>query len=199
MARPSGLPSSFTTSRPSWRSLVSTSRTSSWPRSIAVGASDGRSSKSSRAWRSSASAAGSSGRCSTGTATRSASTSGWGPGPIPNGPCTASRARRSQRLAENRSRMEVLHPKKLETHPGDSIVSWARGQLEIAREILDNPGGGLLFATQTIGQVSSALRERDLTRWEDAVALLDRVEDAAVRREFDTARTLLDQAVAKLP
>ena len=94
--------------------------------------------------------------------------------------------------------MEVLHPKKLETHPGDSIVSWARGQLEIARQILDNPGGGLLFATQTIGQVSSALRERDLARWEDAVALLDRVEDAAVRREFDIARTLLDDVLHKL-
>jgi hypothetical protein len=94
--------------------------------------------------------------------------------------------------------MEVLHPKKLETHPGDSIVGWARAQLEIARQILDNPRGGLLFATQTIGQVSSALRERDLARWEDAAALLDRVEDAAVRREFDTARTLLDDVVRKL-
>ena len=94
--------------------------------------------------------------------------------------------------------MEVLHPKKLETHPGDSILGWARGQLEIAREILDNPGGGLLFATQTIGQVSSALRERDPARWEDVVALLDRIEDAAVRREFDTARTVLGQVLAKL-
>jgi hypothetical protein len=94
--------------------------------------------------------------------------------------------------------MDVLHPKKLETHPGASIVAWARGQLEIAREILDNPGGGLLFATQTVGQVSSALRERDLVRWEDVVALLGHVEDAAVRREFDTARTLLDQALAGL-
>ena len=94
--------------------------------------------------------------------------------------------------------MEVLHPKKLETHPGDSIVGWARGQLEIAREILDNPGGGLLFATQTIGQVSSGLRERDVARWEDVVAMLDRVEDSAVRREFEAARTLLDQVLAKL-
>jgi hypothetical protein len=94
--------------------------------------------------------------------------------------------------------MEVLHPKKLETHPGDSILGWARAQLEIARQILDNPGGGLLFATQTIGQVSSALRERDLARWEDVIALLDRVEDAAVRREFDTARTLLDDVLGKL-
>jgi hypothetical protein len=94
--------------------------------------------------------------------------------------------------------MEVLHPKKLETHPGDSIVGWARAQLEIARQILDNPGGGLLFATQTIGQVKSGLQERDAARWEDVVALLDRVEAAAVRREFDTARGLLDDVATKL-
>jgi hypothetical protein len=94
--------------------------------------------------------------------------------------------------------MEILHPKKLETHPGDSVIAWARGQLQIAREILDNPGGGLLFATQTIGQVSSALRDRDLARWDNVIALLDRVEDAGVRREFDTARKLLDEALAKL-
>jgi len=94
--------------------------------------------------------------------------------------------------------MEVLHPKKLETHPGESLVPWARGQLQIAREILDNPGGGLLFATQTVGQVKSALHERDAARWEDVVAVLDRVEDAGVRREFDIARTLLDDLLAKL-
>jgi hypothetical protein len=94
--------------------------------------------------------------------------------------------------------MDVLRPKELENHPGDSIVGWARGQLGIARDILDNPGGGLLFATQTVGQVSSALRERDLARWEAVTALLDRVEDAAVRREFDTARKLLDEARTKL-
>jgi hypothetical protein len=94
--------------------------------------------------------------------------------------------------------MEVLRPKKLETHPGDSVVGWARGQLEIAGQILDNPGGGLLFATQTIGQVKSGLHDRDAARWEDVVALLDRVEDAAVRREFDTARALLDGVIAKL-
>jgi hypothetical protein len=94
--------------------------------------------------------------------------------------------------------MEVLQPKKLETHPGDSIVGWARAQLAIARDILDNPGGGLLFATQTVGQVSSALRERDLARWENVIALLDRVEDAGVRREFEIARSLLDEALKKL-
>ena len=94
--------------------------------------------------------------------------------------------------------MEVLHPKRLETHPGDSIVGWARAQLAIARDILDNPGGGLLFATQTVGQVSSALRDRDLARWEGVIALLGQAEDAAVRREFDVARKLLGEALAKL-
>ena len=94
--------------------------------------------------------------------------------------------------------MDVLHPKALDTHPGDRIVAWARGQLEIARSILDNPGGGLLFATQTVGQVKAGLVERDAERWQGVVAVLDRVEDAAVRREFDTARELLDEATQKL-
>jgi hypothetical protein len=94
--------------------------------------------------------------------------------------------------------MEVLRPKKLDTHPGDKIVPWARGQLEIARSILDNPGGGLLFATQTVGQVKTGLHERDPERWEEVVTMLNRAEDAAVRREFDTARDLLDEAAKKL-
>ena len=94
--------------------------------------------------------------------------------------------------------MEVLRPKAIETHSGDSIISWAVGQLEIARQILDNPGGGLLFATQTIGQVRAALTERDSERWDEVVAVLGRAEDAAVRREFDTARQLLDEASTKL-
>ncbi len=86
----------------------------------------------------------------------------------------------------------------MDTQPGDAIVRWARRQLEIARQILDNPGGGLLFATQTVGQVRAGLQERDATRWEEVVALLDRAEDAAVRREFEIARELLDEAVSKL-
>ena len=94
--------------------------------------------------------------------------------------------------------MEVLRPKEMDTHPGDSLARWARRQLEIARDILDNPGGGLLFATQTIGQVRAALSERDSERWENVVVLLGRAEDAAVRREFDTARQLLDEASRKL-
>jgi hypothetical protein len=94
--------------------------------------------------------------------------------------------------------MEVLRPKELDTHPGDEILIWARGQLEIARSILDNPGGGLLFATQTVGQVKSGLRERDPGRWDDVVSILDRVEDAAVHRDFGAARSLLDEVAKKL-
>jgi hypothetical protein len=94
--------------------------------------------------------------------------------------------------------MEVLRPKELDTHPGEEIVPWARGQLEIASSILDNPGGGLLFASQTIGQVKAGLRERDEERWEDVVATLDGAEDAAIRREFDKARRLVGEAIAKL-
>jgi hypothetical protein len=94
--------------------------------------------------------------------------------------------------------MEVLRPKKLETHPGDAVIPWARRQLELAREILDNPGGGLLFASQTIGQVRAALFERDPERWEDVVAILERAEDAAVHREFDESRRLLAEALDKI-
>lgn len=94
--------------------------------------------------------------------------------------------------------MEVLRPKELDTHPGDEIVTWARDQLSIARSILDNPGGGLVFATQTIGQVRAGLGERDAARWREVVRLLGDSEDAAVHREFAITRQLLDQALAKL-
>ena len=102
-------------------------------------------------------------------------------------------------MLDNSSEMEILRPKPLETHPGDQVVPWARHQLELAREILDNPGGGLLFATQTIGQVRAALQERDAERWEDVVLVLERAEDLAVHREFDESRRLLGEALEKLP
>jgi hypothetical protein len=95
--------------------------------------------------------------------------------------------------------MEVLRPKKLETHPGEQVIPWARRQLQLAREIVDNPGGGLVFATQTIGQVRAGLQERDPERWEEVVALLERAEGLAVHREFDESRRLLDEALEKLP
>jgi len=95
--------------------------------------------------------------------------------------------------------MEVLHPKKLETHPGEQVIPWARRQLELAREILDNPGGGLLFATQTVGQVRAALEEREPERWEEVIATLGQAEDLAVHREFEQSRRLLSDALEKLP
>ncbi len=91
--------------------------------------------------------------------------------------------------------VDVTRPKPLDTHPGDEIVAWARDQLSIARSILDNPGGGLLFATQTVGQVRSALHERDPRRWESVVKTLEKAEDAAVHREFVNARRLIDEAL----
>ena len=94
--------------------------------------------------------------------------------------------------------VDVRSPKPLDTHPGDELLAWARGQLAIARSILDNPGGGLLFATQTIGQVRSGLHEREAERWKEVVAALDRAEDAAVHREFASARKVVDEVIAKL-
>jgi hypothetical protein len=91
--------------------------------------------------------------------------------------------------------VDVTAPKPLDTHPGDEIVAWARDQLAIARSILDNPGGGLLFATQTIGQVKAGLHERDAERWEKVVGKLDQAEGAAVHREFAASRRLIDEAL----
>jgi len=95
--------------------------------------------------------------------------------------------------------MEVLRPKKLEMHPGEQVIPWARRQLQLALEIVDNPGGGLVFATQTIGQMRADLQERDPERWEEVVTLLERAEGLAVHREFDESRRLLDEALEKLP
>jgi hypothetical protein len=83
-------------------------------------------------------------------------------------------------------------------YPAQDLVAWGRSQLEIARSILDNPGGGLLFATQAIGQVKAALQEHDEGRFAEVVEKLDRAEDRGIRREFDAARKLLDEALAKL-
>jgi hypothetical protein len=94
--------------------------------------------------------------------------------------------------------VDIHSPKPLDMHPGDEIVAWAREQLRIARSILDNPGGGLLFATQTMGQVRSALHERDAERWKAVVSVLDRAEAAGVHREWVSSRHLLDEALENL-
>jgi hypothetical protein len=43
------------------------------------------------------------------------------------------------------------------------------------------------------------LSERDPARWEELAAILEKAEDSAVRREFPTARRLVDEAIRKLP
>lgn len=83
-------------------------------------------------------------------------------------------------------------------HNPTDIVAWARGQLEVARSIIDNPGGGLLFATQAIGQVKAALQEHGDQSYGEVVEILDRAEDRALRREFETARKLIAEAVSRL-
>ncbi len=80
----------------------------------------------------------------------------------------------------------------------DALVPWARAQIHVAAEILDNPGGGLLFASQTIGQAKSALQEFDEARYRELVALLNQAEDCAVKRRFEESRRLLAEADAKL-
>ncbi len=83
------------------------------------------------------------------------------------------------------------------TTPTD-IVAWARDQLGMASAIVDNPGGGLLFATQAVGQVKAALQEHDDERFGEVVEILDRAEDRILKREFEAARKLIAEAVSRL-
>lgn len=94
--------------------------------------------------------------------------------------------------------MEVLGPKGPQRHTGPDLLPWARNQLLIAEQIMDNPGGGLLFATQTVGQVKAALSESGPERWQSLVQLLDEVEDSMIRRRFDLARAALERATRAL-
>jgi len=96
------------------------------------------------------------------------------------------------------SAVEILGPKGPARYGGADMLTWARNQIAIADQIIDNPGGGLLFATQTIGQVRAALAEADADRWRDALTLLEAAEDRGVRRDFAGVRELLGQAREKL-
>ena len=78
-------------------------------------------------------------------------------------------------------------------------LPWAHQQLEIALEILDNPGGGLVFGYQAMGQVRAHLEEATGERYAEVVELLARAEAAAVVRDFPTARQHLAAAASKLP
>ena len=92
------------------------------------------------------------------------------------------------------SAVEVLGPKGPARYGGADLLTWVHNQLEIASQIVDNPGGGLLFATQTIGQVRSALAEADADRWRPALALLETAEDMAIRRDYAGVRDRLRDA-----
>ena len=74
-----------------------------------------------------------------------------------------------------------------------------REQLKIATEILDNPGGGLVFGYQALGQARALLAESDPERWEEPIRLLAEAEQQAVWRNFARARELIGKALKKLP
>lgn len=96
--------------------------------------------------------------------------------------------------------MEVLGPKgPVNRFGGADLLTWARHQLGVARDILDNPGGGLLFATQTIGQVKAGLTEQGKGEYDAIVDVLTEAEEHAVRREFAPARDRIGEALGKLP
>lgn len=96
--------------------------------------------------------------------------------------------------------MEVLGPKgPVNRFGGADMLTWARHQLGVARDILDNPGGGLLFAAQTIGQVKAGLAEQGKGEYDQVVDLLDEAEDYAVRRRFALARERVGAALDRLP
>jgi hypothetical protein len=78
-------------------------------------------------------------------------------------------------------------------------LPWVRDQLQIALDILDNPGGGLVFGYQALGQARAHLAETDPRRWEDAIHKLDEAERQAVWRNYERARQLIREALATIP
>ena len=94
--------------------------------------------------------------------------------------------------------MEVLGPKGPFKHTGPDMLDWARNQLTVAEQIMDNPGGGLLFATTAVGQVKASLSESERDVWQPLVELLDQVEDHMVRRRFERARAGIRQVLDQL-
>ncbi len=77
-------------------------------------------------------------------------------------------------------------------------LPWVRDQLKIALEILDNPGGGLVFGYQALGQARAHLAETDPRRWEDTMTKLEEAERQAVWRNYEQARRLIREALATI-
>ncbi len=78
-------------------------------------------------------------------------------------------------------------------------LTGVRDQLRIAIDILDNPGGGLLFGYQALGQARAHLEATAPERWEEAIKDLAEAERQALWRNFGRARELIRAALAKLP
>ena len=94
--------------------------------------------------------------------------------------------------------MDVTGIKGPQTPGKDRLAHWALNQLLIAGTIMDNPGGGLLFATQTMGQVRAALKESREERFREPLLLLAEAENAAIRREFKHSLDLVRMVTVKL-
>jgi hypothetical protein len=77
-------------------------------------------------------------------------------------------------------------------------MDWVREQLRIGADILDNPGGGLVFGYQAIGQVQAHLAEADAEYYREPIGLLAEAERQAVWRNFARARELVARAEKKL-
>lgn len=96
--------------------------------------------------------------------------------------------------------MEVLEPKgPVNRFGGTDMLTWARHQLGVAYDIVDNPGGGLAFAIQAIGQVKTGLREQGGDRFAPVVAALEEAEGNAVHRRFEETRQVLSRVLEQLP
>jgi hypothetical protein len=94
--------------------------------------------------------------------------------------------------------MDVTGVKGPHVPEREKLGHWAANQLLIAQTILDNPGGGLVFATQAIGQVVAALSETEEERWRPVVERLREAEFAAVRRDFRTCRDRMTDALTEI-
>ncbi len=94
--------------------------------------------------------------------------------------------------------IDVTSPKGPRRIEGDQLPRWSVPQLEMAAEILSDPGGGLLSAMQSVGQVRAALEEADEERWAAVVGILYEAEAAGIRRQHETARRLIREAIHKL-
>jgi hypothetical protein len=94
--------------------------------------------------------------------------------------------------------IDIHGPKDLHSPAPDQVAAWARNQLVLASQIVDNPGGGLVFATQGIGQARAGLLEIEEPRWEALISVLHEAEDAAQHREYERCRELLAEGIAML-